>query len=54
LIGIKPYAGKCIKELPSVLWGLRTNPSQAMGHTPFSLVDGSEAMLPTEVEDKSF
>jgi hypothetical protein len=25
-----------------------------MGHTPFSLVYGSEAMLPTEVECKSF
>jgi hypothetical protein len=25
-----------------------------MGHTPFSLVYGSEAMIPTEVEHKSF
>jgi hypothetical protein len=25
-----------------------------MGHTPFSLVYGSEAMLPTEAEHKSF
>jgi hypothetical protein len=25
-----------------------------MGHTPFSLDYGSEAMLPTEVEHKSF
>jgi hypothetical protein len=25
-----------------------------MGHTPFSLVYGSKAMLPTEVEHKSF
>jgi hypothetical protein len=25
-----------------------------MGHTPFSLVYGSEALLPTEVEHKSF
>jgi hypothetical protein len=25
-----------------------------MGHTPFSLIYGSEAMLPTEVEHKSF
>jgi hypothetical protein len=25
-----------------------------MGHTPFSLVYGFEAMLPTEVEHKSF
>jgi transposase InsO family protein len=38
---LKPYAGKWVKELPSVLWALRTTPSHAMGHTPFSLVYGS-------------
>jgi hypothetical protein len=51
---LKPCARKWVKELPSVLWALRTTPSRAMGHTPFSLVYGSEAMLSTEVEHKSF
>jgi hypothetical protein len=51
---LKPYAGKWIKEFPSVLWALRTTLSCAIGHTPFSLVYRSEAMLPTEVEHKSF
>jgi hypothetical protein len=51
---LKPYAGKWVKELPSVLWSLRTMPSCAMGHTPFSLVDCSEPMIPTELEHKSF
>jgi hypothetical protein len=51
---LKPYAGKWVKELPSVLWALRTTLSRAMGHTPFSLVYKIEAMLPTEVEHKSF
>jgi hypothetical protein len=51
---LKPYAARWVKELPSVLWALHTTPSHAMGHTPFSLVYGSEAMLPTEVEHKSF
>jgi hypothetical protein len=51
---LKPYARKWVKELSSVLWALRTTPSRAKGHTPFSLVYGSEAMLPTEVEHKSF
>jgi hypothetical protein len=37
-----------------VLWALCTVLSHAMGNTPFSLVYGSEAMLPTEVEHKSF
>jgi hypothetical protein len=51
---LKPYAGKWVKELLSVSWALRTTPSHAMGHTPFSQVYGSEAMLPIEVEHKSF
>jgi hypothetical protein len=51
---LKPYAEKWVKELPSVLWALHTTLSRATGHTPFSLVYGSEAMLPTEVEHKSF
>jgi transposase InsO family protein len=37
------------KELPSVLWALRTNVSRATRATPFSLVYGAEAVLPPEV-----
>jgi hypothetical protein len=37
------------KELPSVLWALRTNVSRATRATPFSLVYGAEAILPPEV-----
>jgi hypothetical protein len=51
---LKPYTRKWVKELPSVLWTLRTTLSHDTGHTPFSLVYGSQAMLPTEVEHKSF
>jgi hypothetical protein len=51
---LKPYVGRWVKEFPSVLWALRTTLSHARGHTLFSLVYGSEAMLPTEVEHKSF
>jgi hypothetical protein len=38
--------GKRITELPHVVWGLRTQPSKATGHTPFFLVYGLEAILP--------
>jgi transposase InsO family protein len=51
---LKQYAGRWVKELPSVLWALRTTSSHATGHKPFYLVYGSEARLPTEVEHKSF
>jgi hypothetical protein len=51
---LKPYAGKWVKELSSVWWALHTTLSHATVHTPFSLVYGSKAMLPTEVEHKCF
>jgi hypothetical protein len=39
-----------MKELPSVVWSLRTMPSRATGFTPFFLVYGAEAILPTDLE----
>src|SRR5436190_15396098 len=47
---LKPYVGKWARELPSVLWALRTSPSRATGETPFFLTYGSEAVLSTELE----
>ena len=32
-----------------MLWSLRTTPSQAIGYTPFFMVYGSEAILPTDL-----
>ena len=32
-----------------VLWSLRTTPNRATGQTPFSLVYGAEAVIPTEL-----
>ena len=37
------------EELPDILWSSRTTVKEAMGHTPFSLVYGSEAVLPVEI-----
>ena len=42
-----------MKELGAVLWGLHTTPSRVTRQSPFSLVYGLEAMLPTEIEFKS-
>jgi ribonuclease HI/transposase InsO family protein len=39
-----------MKELPSVVWSLRTTPSWATGFTPFFLVYGAKAILPTDLE----
>jgi hypothetical protein len=46
----KKPAGKWIKELPYVVWSLRTQPSQALhGNTPFFMVYGSKAVLPADL-----
>jgi hypothetical protein len=58
LAGIKPglveplerLAGCWVEELPSVLWSLRTTPNRSVGFTPFFLVYGAEAMMPTDIE----
>jgi hypothetical protein len=58
LAGIRPRlveplersAGCWVKELPSVLWSLRTIPNHSVGFTPFFLVYGAKAVLPTDIE----
>ena len=42
-----------IDELPAVLWSIRTTPNRATGQTPFALVYGAEAVLPTELTYRS-
>ena len=39
-----------VNQVPSVMWSLRTTASHATGETPFSLVYGAEAVLPTELK----
>jgi transposase InsO family protein len=41
---------KWLQELPAVVWSLKTTPSRAIGFTPFFLVHGAEAILPTDLE----
>ncbi|XP_071727579.1 uncharacterized protein [Rutidosis leptorrhynchoides] len=51
--GIKVRLGLCrrgwIDELPNVLWAHCTTPKGATNETPFSLVYGSEAVIPAEI-----
>ncbi|XP_044950106.1 uncharacterized protein K02A2.6-like, partial [Hordeum vulgare subsp. vulgare] len=57
LQGLKPrllrevghVAGAWVTELPSVLWGLRTTPNRSTGRSPFFLVYGAEAVLPSDL-----
>ncbi|KAL2230406.1 UNVERIFIED_CONTAM: Gag-Pol polyprotein [Sesamum indicum] len=40
-------------DLPGVLWAYRTTPRTSTGETPFSLVYGSEAVIPAEIGEES-
>ena len=46
---IEKYGSKLIHELPRIVWGLRTQRSRATGYSPFFMVYGSEAILPTDI-----
>ena len=58
LQGVKPrlqvplerMPGCWIEELPSELWGIRTSPNRSTGYTPFFMVYGAEAVLPSDLE----
>ena len=55
--GIKPRLmepllqspGCWLDGLPSIIWSLRTTPNRSTGYTPFFLVYGAEAVLPTDM-----
>ncbi|XP_071713973.1 uncharacterized protein [Rutidosis leptorrhynchoides] len=53
VLGIKARLGLCrrgwIDELPNVLWAHRTTPKGVTNESPFSLVYGSEAVIPAEI-----
>ena len=46
---LRERAWQWIEELPAVLWSIRTTPSWATMETPFFLVYGTEAVLPSEL-----
>ncbi|XP_066315445.1 uncharacterized protein [Miscanthus floridulus] len=45
----RKHLGKWLKELLVVVWGLRTQPSRNTGVSPYFMVFGSKAVLPTDV-----
>ena len=43
------HLGRWLKELPAVVWGLRTQASRSTSVSPYFLVYGSEAILPVDI-----
>jgi hypothetical protein len=58
LQGLKPhifkrlekFKARWVAELPLILWSLRTTPTRGTSYTPFFMVHGSEAVLPTDMD----
>ncbi|XP_004986988.2 uncharacterized protein LOC101782568 [Setaria italica] len=48
--GLKKFAGRWTREVPAVLWSLRMTPNRSTGFTPFFVVYGAEAALPTNLD----
>ena len=40
--------GRWVEELPHVLWTYRITPRKSTGETPFSMMNGAEAVIPLE------
>ena len=43
------HPNKWLKELPAVVWGLRTQPSRNTVVSPYFMVFGSESVLPADI-----
>jgi hypothetical protein len=49
----KKAPDRWLKELPAVVWGLRTQPSRNTGASPYFMVYGAEAVLPADIAFRS-
>lgn len=47
---LKQASDKWVDELPSILWSLWTTPNRSIGSTPFFMLYGVEAVLPSDIE----
>ena len=47
---LNKFGTRWVTKLPTVLWSLRTTPSQATGYTPFFMVYSFEVILPIDLD----
>ena len=53
MVPLKRTPGCWVEELPSVLWSINTTPNRSTGYTPFFMVYGAEAVLPSDIRHDS-
>ena len=49
MVPLKWTPGCWMEELPFVLWSINTTPNQSTSYTPFFMVYGAEAVLPSDI-----
>ena len=49
MVPLKRTLGCWVEELPSMLWSINTTPNRTTGYTPFFMVYGAEAVLPSDI-----
>ena len=47
------HKGTWAEEVPRIVWAYHTTPQSSTHETPFSLVYGSDAMIPVEIQESS-
>ena len=53
MVPLQRTLGCWVEELPSVLWSINTTPDRSTGYTPFFMVYGAEAVLPSDIRHES-
>ena len=53
MVPLQRTLGFWVEELPSVLWSINTTPNRSIGYTPFFMVYGAEAVLPSDIHHDS-
>ena len=49
MVPLQRTSGCWVEELPSVLWRINTTPNRSTGYTPFFMVYGAKAVLPSDI-----
>ena len=53
MVPLKRTLGCWVEELPSMLWSINTTAYRSTGYTPFFMVYGAEAVLPSDIHHDS-
>ena len=53
MVPLQLTPGYWVEELPSVIWSINTSPNRSTGYTPFFMVHGAEAILPSDIRHDS-